>query len=339
MAGMEGLQPYESHTSDGMTVATNAETSEAIKANFESEAKPQDGEGKDEVSEAAKTLGKKGGEAAAKARAAKPAEEVEEAPEVEPEKPLGKPRHDPRARVAEATREAAEARRQLVAERAERERLAQELAQARAPKADDAPAKDPNAAPKLEDYGTHEEWVEATIDHRLKIARAQDEQRRYFESMAAAHANGVVRVVEGFKQRAATVSLDKVPDDLWDALVPSFNVDPREVGSVNVMADEILVSEQGPLMVAHFADHPEDFQRIASLQTPGAISRAVAKLEARLEAATTGTSPEPIPSKAKPPVRPVTGSPRAVDPDPENESLEDYVRRENAKELQARRGR
>jgi hypothetical protein len=60
----------------------------------------------------------------------------------------------------------------------------------------------------------------------------------------------------------------------------------------------------------HFTEHPEDLQRIAALSTPRAVSREMAKLEARLEAATSGNSSkrEDV-SRAAPPVKPVTGKP------------------------------
>jgi hypothetical protein len=61
----------------------------------------------------------------------------------------------------------------------------------------------------------------------------------------------------------------------------------------------------------HLSEHPDELQRIAALTTPRAVSREMAKIEARLEAATTGdpSSKREEVSRAAPPVKPVAGKP------------------------------
>ena len=73
-------------------------------------------------------------------------------------------------------------------------------------------------------------------------------------------------------------------------------------------------------MLIYLSEHPDQFQRIASLKTPRDVSREMAKIEARLEAATASTSSRPSVSKAKPPVRLVTGSPATATVEPSDES-------------------
>jgi len=89
--------------------------------------------------------------------------------------------------------------------------------------------------------------------------------------------------------------------------------DPREPSSApNWIANELVFSpEHAPALMLHFTEHPEELQRIAALSTPRAVSREMAKLEARLEAATAGDSArrDDDVSRAAPPVRPVTGKP------------------------------
>jgi hypothetical protein len=62
----------------------------------------------------------------------------------------------------------------------------------------------------------------------------------------------------------------------------------------------------------YLEEHPDALQRIAALSNPRAVSREMAKLEARLESAAAGTRAKPDKeevSKAAPPVTPVTGTP------------------------------
>ena len=137
-------------------------------------------------------LGKKGGEAAAKAKAeikAKPikdqpkdegeqakervSKEIEGAGDVEQRRKLASDR------VAEATREAAELKRQLAAERAERERLTREVREARQarPAATEEPEKavqdDPDPEPQAEDFEEYSEYVKKLSRWEARQERAE----------------------------------------------------------------------------------------------------------------------------------------------------------------------
>ena len=110
-------------------------------------------------------------------------------------------------------------------------------------------------------------------------------------------------------------------------------------GPLNVMADEIVISEQAPGLLTYLSENPQEIQRIATLRTPREIQREMAKLETRVGAAPAVTSPERGVSKANPPVRTVTGSPHGVtDSEPaDDEPFESHVRKMNAREKRGMR--
>lgn len=62
----------------------------------------------------------------------------------------------------------------------------------------------------------------------------------------------------------------------------SEKIAAAEVQVSNEIRDAILESEVGPAILEHFADHPEDAERIGKLSVGGAL-REFGKLEARLE--------------------------------------------------------
>jgi hypothetical protein len=345
---VEASPAYVSVESEGFTVSGNGQSAEAMEANLAPEPKPDEKSEDEKVSEAAAALGKKGGKASAeKRREAKPdvdaRDEVEPEGEasgdVDPEKPLGKPRNDPRARMLEATREAAELKRQLAAERAERERLASLVKQPEAAPAKEAkPAEDKE--PQEADFENYAEYVKAAAKYVARQAYAEERRLDQARERANQWSRGVEATISKFTERVNKVTesdptfRDRIAPELWD-LQPSLSLDPgQSPQAVNVIADEMLASDQGPGLMLHFTEHFDDFQRIAALPNSRAIAREIAKLEARLEAATAGVSSKPTSSKANPPIRPVTGAPTAVESDDENINFDDYVRRENARDKQ-----
>lgn len=362
--------PFESFTHEGLTISSNSETAEDIKANLtESAEKPLDGEEPDpekeeaaRVSKAASELGRKGGQAAAEKRAKAGENDALEGEEEQPkakEKPLGKPRDDPRARMLEATRKESEAKKLLATERQERERLAAENRELRA--AHEARQREQPAAPKLERptlpedpsdprpyetdprFKTYEDFVEA----RARWAARQEfsERRREAERqfMASARDQHIVGAIGAFNKR-----LDDAGDSFRDqiapevlALQPSFTMRPGErPTALTCIADELISSEHAPALMLHLSEHPEDLQRIAALSNSRDVSREMAKLEGRVSAAPAGNSERPATSsKAKPPVRPVTGSPTPASDDVDDDTpFEVHFRKMNARDKSRGRG-
>lgn len=355
-----------SYTSDGFTVTSTDETAEQIAANLEAEPAPKDGPAPDpekeeaeRVSKAASELGKKGGKAAAEKRAAekeqapkeeaKPepaekaaADEDEEKPEESEEQKRERlSKRDARSRVLEATRKESEAKRRA-AEAEQRAALLEarlaEIERRVAPKPEETPAResaptDDDPEPREDEFEDYGQYVRAAARWEYRQEAKKHEAIRQQQMVAVAAQRAIQQTVSTFTSRIAEARKN-TPDfdarvEAVAALQPTIELpDPEQATGENFLADELLNSEMAPALMLHLSAHPDELQRIALLTSRRAMAREVAKLEARLEAATTRpTASSPV-SKAHPPVRPVTGTPTTVDePDPENEDFDAYMRR------------
>lgn len=337
------------------TAVSNNETTEQLTealAEPESEQEPKEGKSASEI-------GKKGGEATAaikraKAREATKAEEApepeeepdEDAEDLEPasdsEKPLGKPRHDPKARMLEATRKEAEAKREAKAAREETAALKARLEALEAPKAAPEPAKTPQAAsgkPKLEDFATYDEWVEAITDYKAdQKFKERDERVRVDRAVADYKAKidtdlgGAVEILKEY-EKTDPQWIERVSDEVLEIKnSPSFLI-PRDkegnylepLGPRNVIADEMIrAKEIGPLIMLHFSHNPEELQRL--LQTTSHQETQVEmRILARSMKAAPGKKTVEV-SNARPPVRPVAGTTRISDDAPDSEASYDAHR-------------
>ena len=240
-------------------------------------------------------------------------EETEE--EKEPEKKLGKPKHDPRARVQQVISQKKEAERErdaalsAVTELKERlERLERGEKPTAAPQPDARPAAP--SKPKPEDFDDYEAYLDARDEYRdnrlVERFQEHETQRSEISEQDRALSYAVHRYSEAVKSTAADWSEDV------QTLVAEFQLPPgAQPDATNWMANELVFNpEAAPSLGLYLSEHPDEFQAIASLSTPRDVSRAMAKLEARLELATTGTRPERVAkSKAAPPIKPVSGAP------------------------------
>lgn len=349
---------------DGFNVSSNNESADEIKTNFEAEPKPVDGEpadpekdAKERVSRAASELGKKGGEAAAKAKE-KAAKEAVAAPEDEdggkddakPEKPLGKPRDDPRARVAQATQQLAEERRQR---HALEQRLAQLETQVRRPAGDQrpeeqaAPQADDNAEPQEADFDDYAKYVKAQARWEVRQELKAHQQQQEIRQQAKAHADKVVGTVDTFHKRMADVTtkdpefLERVEPRLLE-LQPSFMLPPdQRPGPHNVLADAFVASEQAAELMLYLTEHPDVRQRILGMGSRREMEIAIAKIEAKLEGGSVAAAPPPKPgvSRAKPPVKPVASTHTESGDITDEMSVEEHFTRMNSRDQAARRGR
>jgi hypothetical protein len=335
-------------TVGGFTVTSNSGISEA---QLERDLKPKSD---DAASRAGSELGKRGGKAAAEKRAAEKSdlkaeqtepddkpepveakaepEEKSEAKAEEPEKPpeekKGDPRHDPKARMLEATRKEAEAKRALAAEREARTALEarlEALERSGKPAPAEQPKRDPDAKPTPDGFDSYEEYLDARDAYNRKSWEAETRQRSQAEQ--------VDRAIGEQKRRFAEVTvpnLEKYSEEVL-SLQTEFQIpEGAKPTGANWIANELFFSpESAPTLMLHLTEHPEELQRIAALTSPRAVSREMAKIEARLEAATTATSPEREDvSRAAPPVRPVTGKPYVTESDEwkPGMNLDDYSR-------------
>lgn len=360
---------------DGFSVSSSDETADQIRENFESEPRPLDGEPVDpekeeaeRVSRAASELGKKGAAALAakKAEAAAEPEEDDEEPEPGVKAKPGSG-NDLRNRMKEATREAADVKRQLAVERQEREKLAEQVKRLSAPaervqEPAKAAAVDPGK-PKLASYENHEDWVEAIADYKadLKIRALQEEsarvstRQRQEMHVQLSEAQKEKRIKETFE--AAIKAEPDLHKTLTTSLPPDFFQARSVYGALktgepitakNYIAEGLLKSSHQVEMAKYFAKNPSEYDRVSALKTPDEVVWEMAQVEGMLKhlhnsppvTATTGSGNTGGASRAKPPVKPVTGSPGTANfsEGSDDESLETHVRRENARDRSRARG-
>ena len=358
-------------------VSSNTESAEEIRGSLgEPEA----------ISEAAAELGKKGGEASAAKRAteakeaakeakAKPAEDGDE-PDVSDDEPksdpaanreseatLGKPRHDPKARMLEATRKEAEAKRERDAARAdadaarkERDELKAKVEAAKAPaKLAEAPAKDAKPVQDDPNFASYDEFVEALTDWKADQKHKEWEAKAEQTAKVKEYAKGIDEQLG--RALAARKEYEKT-DPAWFGKIseevktlannPSVARDPEEkLRADHIIADEIILADEkdpskavGPRLMLHLTDHPDEFQRLRALHTPTEIQVEMRILARSLNGAVTaGAVPKAQVSKASPPLRPVSGSPHTADRDEldDDAPLSEHVTRWGRREQRSQR--
>lgn len=244
------------------------------------------------------------------------------------------PRNDPRARVEQATAQAAAAKEEARIERERAARLEAELQQARAARSsapvDVAPAPPPAA--QNGKFPTFDVWAESHpgadyddyVDARAD-ARAEAKIAAFQQAMAAEQEALVIqaRFEEGLK---------KYPD--LPQIVQASNNPPLSA----VMHEAIRTSEAGPDLVYWLATHPDQCRQLAeeSRDEPvGAVRTMRRYLETLAQAAaiTPDSAPQARPSAALPPVNRVGGTATATPVDPDDLPFgPDYIRAENARD-------
>jgi len=224
-------------------------------------------------------------------------------------------------RINELTHDKYATVRERDAARAEATRLQHELNALRAA----APVKpvpdvDPAALPKpkVEDFQTYEDFVEALSDWKAEIKAAKHAaavEKKIDDRLAsernAAQTDAATRAQqELFNQHRVRVdAFEKTHPDL-KAVMAEYDSDEFMVPSL--MQEHILRSDLGPALLYHLAKHPDDFRRITALPQ-GPMLVALGKLEARLDVATSGPTPAAAPvTRAPAPIKPVGSSATAT---------------------------
>ena len=300
-----------------MTIVSNTRTSEQMEESFKAEKE-------------------------ATAKKETPAEKAPEAQEGDPETPPEpvkaekRPRDDPKARVAEATRNAAEAKKRIDevqrrAEAAESElrRIRDSQAPPATPPKPEEPAKPKTAPPdrpKLDDFDSIEDHAEAVARWVAKQERAEAEK----EAKARAFEEFKAKRVDTFTGKMKA-HLESDPE-FWTRqnpgvveLRPLSVMGPSEVaGPLNVLAEHFLTSENPVSLIEYFSQHPEEVTRFSQMQSEAEFWRALGKVESGIgSAAITASATTPQISKAAPPPRPVSGGPPTGTPNPNKMSLEE----------------
>jgi hypothetical protein len=312
---------------DGVEVSSNTETADAVRAGLGAPAAdaPVSAE---PPPPAAPTRDASGKFVAAQSTIDAAPAAADAAPSTEPtgDTPPKKARHDVQARIDRAVAAQRAAERELERLRAEHVRPAPTDAEPD----ESAFESYTDYVKKLSEWQARQTW--RTMDRETQQARQQDvfAQRRdaRFDAYSAKMAL-VLAANAGFVESLSETIQNLVPSD---ALPPG-----TRATALNAIADEIVDSERPELLQRYLSDHPDEFQRLATLP-PRQLTRAMASLETRLSLPTTGSA-KPSISQAKPPVKPVeSAAPLSDEPPGDDASDSEHYRYYQAQEL-ARRTR
>ncbi len=229
-------------------------------------------------------------------------------------------------RIDELTREKHEAQRQAESTKAELAALRQELEGLKAPKPKAEPAEQ---KPKVEDFTTYEEWVEAVSDWKadLKLAAYQETtDKRFAEAQQASAASTAQRAYQEAQTRVVKAGAEKFAD--FDAtLGQQFD---RGIRWSPFVTDVVLSHPLGPDIAYALAKDDAAAERISAAPTVAIAGMEMGQFLARLDAAASGTTSEMPKTHAKPPIKPLGGAPVTSDPSPDDlEFGPEYVRRMN----------
>ena len=269
-------------------------------------------------------------------------EPEEEAPEPEEEPKRANARLDARARVMKAANRVAEERELRLAAEA---RLAELEAQVKGT----TPAAPTDEKPTPEQYQTYEEFVEALTDWKTEKKILQLQERDRQASAADTQGRRLEAQMDAYRERTQAVietdpeALERIDPELQQ-LRPTFMLAPNETpGPENDVAQAIFESEHSMALMLHLSAHPEEMVRLGGLPDSFAVARAMGALEAKVTAA---PGPRLVPppaeaapvSKAKPPVKPLSGSAQHAEEDVSDDmDFDDHMRIMTAKDRKAAR--
>ncbi len=256
----------------------------------------------------------------------------------------GNPRHDPQARVQEATAKAAEATR-LLAERdakiADLERRVSEREQPQRPKPVAAPS---NEGPQESDFSDQPDPYASYLAARAEWRAEQAVERKWAEREARQAAKAVADAATS-RFDAATKEDPDFPKffSAVDDTLTAAGFHPQAPVPA-VMLDAIASSEMGPDIIRFLGSHPEELIQLAKdvIGTPREAATAVRRLlEATVKASTpalsaavsTGSAAA-LPRTSAVPITPVrTSREPAPDKDPSDKPFgREYVREMNRKD-------
>lgn len=329
----------ESHTTDGFTITSTSQTSEQLAEQFKPTDKPETPETAPETVQDEPAT-------------PEPGEGKETAP-APAEKPLGKPKNDPRARVEQATRQAAEQRkrademeRRAIENEAKLKALEERLNGGKPAEPAKVETKAPDGKPKADDFETYDEYVEALTDWKADQRDNSAKESAQREALLS-HQQNLFNSFQERIQKAieADPTIDqKIHPDIV-AMVPDGPLDfSKRMSNDDLIGVHFITEEKGLDMMRHLSEHPDVLQRLRGLSQPQLLVE-LGRIDARLGSVTTAPEPKPISiSRANPPVRPVTAvAPSGDDPlalpDPSLSPIEWGRRREALEERRRKAGR
>ena len=179
--------------------------------------------------------------------------------------------------------------------------------------------KEAEEAPKRDDFGSYEEYLEARAVHVAEKAAVAAQEKAAKASQERTQREQEVKRANEFKSKV----LVKYPD--IETRLEAIGDLPIHKG----VQDAIAESEFGPELLDSLVSKPEEFERLFKLSEPSAI-REIGRMEARYEAAKKPPEPVKKPSTAPEPIKPGGGgSPEDGIPS-DKDSIEDWMRKSHA---------
>lgn len=195
-------------------------------------------------------------------------------------------------RASEAEKEAAYWREQA--------QKGQSQPEQKAPEQDAVPAQRDPLAPKIEDFETYADFVEASIEFRLE----QKEKQRESKAQEVQQKVEFEKAQETFTQRAKEFA-EKNTD--WNERIAGIAHMPFN----QELAKEIHTAENGPEILYHLMGDDDVFEKVNNL-SGAALARELGRIEARIESSKAAPKPQVTKTKAPPPINPVSSKSPAV---------------------------
>ncbi|HKZ01523.1 MAG TPA: hypothetical protein VJ180_04750 [Pyrinomonadaceae bacterium] len=170
-------------------------------------------------------------------------------------------------KINKLTWQRAEARRQLVAARAEAEALRAKL----------IPKPEVTGKPESSKFNSYEEYLEALADWKVEQRQSERDQKSHKETSERERTERMRKLAMSFEERAEKIR--EKYQDFDEVTNPILHDD--DVQTSQGMAEAIFESDVGPELLYFLGNNPKEFERIAKLGDLAA-AREIGKLEAKL---------------------------------------------------------
>lgn len=225
---------------------------------------------------------------------------------------------EPKAKPSKAEKKLLRRIDRLTRHRREAERRVAELEAKNADKPAEAKA---DAKPKAEDFDSYDAFVDALTDWKLE---QRTQQSKPDEDMPAPQMSP-----------EETASIKEFYEEGTDAYEDFAEVvgNPKLQISTQ-MATLFMESDNGPDIAYYLGQHPDESAKIAELDNPVQIARALGRIEAKLEqreekaeTPEAPAKPSKASSKAPEPIEPIDGAGKTGDGSLEDMSFSEYEKR------------
>ncbi len=230
------------------------------------------------------------------------------------------PRHNAQARIQQLAREKREAEERAEGERRARQALEDRIARLERGEKPAEPAKPQRQAaeadpdrPRPDQFDSYDDYVDALTEYKADQRIKATLEKLGAQREADEAAQGVVKRINTFRERAADPELvSKIDPELAELRPASLLAPGEKVLQGNVLAEEFLQSEHPGELMLYLTEHPEERSRLLNAPDVRTIQRGVALIEERLSK---GAPPARQTSKAPPPISTVTPSSVPGNPD------------------------